>query len=114
MFTRIRTRMAGIIQAAAYALGIGATQYHVTPTSTTTAHAITPTPNNGRVEPRAQRNAPRKRHHSSGPRKPNGIQECARRRRQITAQTLTPSNGLLIMAAERFHANSHGEMQHFY
>jgi hypothetical protein len=70
-----------------------------------------PTLNNGRIEPRAERNRPRKRRHSSPSRKPNGIQECARRMRQIARGQLTVSNGLVAAGpGPQFCVNSHGKI----
>jgi hypothetical protein len=51
------------------------------------------------TRPRAERQKPRRRRvRGSSSFKPNGIQECARRVRQIAAGTLTVSNGLVLPA----------------
>lgn len=73
------------------------------------------------VRPRAQRQTPRKRRHSSGWLTRNGAQERARRMRQIKMGMLTGSNGLLFVGAAngdlpniRTAQNSHGEVVRFY
>lgn len=100
MFTRARARMALIVQAAAAALGLGVSRGPVMPTATAEPPKASPP-----SRPRAQRNAPRKRRHSSSW-KPNGIQECARRVRQIHRGQLQASNGLWRFPSAR--VNSHG------
>jgi hypothetical protein len=102
MFTRARARIALAIQAAAMALGlIGVSRGPVvSPTTAASPKAS---------RPRAKRNAPRKRRHSSLW-TPNGAQECQRRRVQIRRGMLNPSNGLLFRGSDTTYcANSHGE-----
>lgn len=73
--------------------GLGVARGPVRPTATAAPPRVSPP-----SRPRAQRNVPRKRRRSKSW-KPNGIQECARRVRQIERGQLTASNGLVCYGA---------------
>lgn len=105
MFIATRARFSAVMAAVLGAFDFTRPQ-HRTPHH----KAHTPTPNNGRVEPRTARNAPRKRRYSARSYKPNGAQECQRRRVQMRRSMLTASNGLLVRIGEQtFGVDSHGQ-----